>query len=79
LASISAQRNTEPAKLTKLLRGELDWIVMTALEKDRNRRYETPARLRRMCSATWTTNQCWLVRNRPVIASTSLLAGIRPP
>ena len=41
LASISAQRQMEPAKLTKLLRGELDWIVMKALEKDRNRRYET--------------------------------------
>ena len=31
----------EPAKLTRLVRGELDWIVMKALEKDRNRRYET--------------------------------------
>jgi hypothetical protein len=41
LASISANRHTEPAKLTKLLRGELDWIVMKCLEKDRNRRYET--------------------------------------
>ncbi|HEV3167146.1 MAG TPA: serine/threonine-protein kinase, partial [Isosphaeraceae bacterium] len=41
LASISAQRQTEPAKLTRLLRGELDWIVMKALEKDRTRRYET--------------------------------------
>jgi len=41
LASISANRHTEPAKLTKLVRGELDWIVMKALEKDRNRRYET--------------------------------------
>jgi serine/threonine protein kinase/WD40 repeat protein/Tfp pilus assembly protein PilF len=41
LASISANRHTEPAKLTKLMRGELDWIVMKALEKDRNRRYET--------------------------------------
>jgi serine/threonine protein kinase/tetratricopeptide (TPR) repeat protein len=41
LASISAQRRMEPAKLTKLVRGELDWIVMKALEKDRNRRYET--------------------------------------
>jgi eukaryotic-like serine/threonine-protein kinase len=41
LPSISAQRQTEPAKLTKLVRGELDWIVMKALEKDRNRRYET--------------------------------------
>src|SRR6202040_189294 len=41
LASISAQRKTEPAKLSKLMRGELDWIVMKTLEKDRNRRYET--------------------------------------
>jgi tetratricopeptide (TPR) repeat protein len=41
LASISAQRHMEPAKLTKLVRGELDWIVMKCLEKDRNRRYET--------------------------------------
>jgi serine/threonine protein kinase len=40
LASISAQRHMEPAKLTKLVRGELDWIVMKCLEKDRNRRYE---------------------------------------
>ena len=41
LASLSAQRQTEPAKLSKLMRGELDWIVMKTLEKDRNRRYET--------------------------------------
>jgi tetratricopeptide (TPR) repeat protein len=41
LPSISALRHTEPARLTKLLRGELDWVVMKALEKDRNRRYET--------------------------------------
>src|SRR5207244_9743193 len=41
LASISAQRHMEPAKLAKLVRGELDWIVMKTLEKDRNRRYET--------------------------------------
>jgi len=41
LPSISAQRHTEPAKLTKLVRGELDWIVMKCLEKDRGRRYET--------------------------------------
>jgi WD40 repeat protein len=41
LPSIAAQRQMEPAKLTKLVRGELDWIVMKALEKDRSRRYET--------------------------------------
>jgi len=45
LASISANRHTEPAKLTKLVRGELDWIVMKCLEKDRNRRYETASGL----------------------------------
>ena len=33
--------NVEPQKLSGLVRGELDWIVMKALEKDRNRRYET--------------------------------------
>src|SRR5207244_3347971 len=47
LASISANRHTEPAKLTKLVRGELDWIVMKTLEKDRNRRYETAIGLAR--------------------------------
>jgi serine/threonine protein kinase len=47
LASISAQRHMEPAKLTKLVRGELDWIVMKTLEKDRNRRYESPSSLAR--------------------------------
>ena len=41
LPSISAQRKTEPARLTRLVRGELDWIVMKSLEKDRTRRYET--------------------------------------
>jgi tetratricopeptide (TPR) repeat protein len=41
LASVAALRSTEPAKLTKLVRGELDWIVMKCLEKDRDRRYET--------------------------------------
>jgi WD40 repeat protein/serine/threonine protein kinase len=41
LPSISAQRHLEPARLTKLVRGELDWIVMKCLEKERNRRYQT--------------------------------------
>jgi eukaryotic-like serine/threonine-protein kinase len=40
LALIAANRSTEPAKLTKLMRGELDWIVMKSLEKDRTRRYQ---------------------------------------
>jgi serine/threonine protein kinase len=41
LPSIAAARRTEPAKLSRLVRGELDWIVMKALDKDRGRRYET--------------------------------------
>ena len=41
LPTIAASRGLEPKKLSGLVRGELDWIVMKALEKDRNRRYET--------------------------------------
>ncbi len=41
LPSIAANRHIEPHKLSNLIRGELDWIVMKALEKDRSRRYET--------------------------------------
>jgi WD40 repeat protein/serine/threonine protein kinase len=41
LPNVAAQRKLEPAKLTKLLQGDLDWIVMKALEKERARRYET--------------------------------------
>jgi tetratricopeptide (TPR) repeat protein/serine/threonine protein kinase len=41
LPTLAANRGTEPAKLSRLVRGELDWIVMKALEKDRGRRYET--------------------------------------
>ena len=41
LPSIAANRQIEPKKLSTLVRGELDWIVMKALEKDRTRRYET--------------------------------------
>ncbi|HEX4592211.1 MAG TPA: tetratricopeptide repeat-containing protein kinase family protein, partial [Gemmataceae bacterium] len=42
---VASRRNTEPARLTKLVRGELDWIVMKCLEKDRGRRYETASGL----------------------------------
>jgi WD40 repeat protein/serine/threonine protein kinase len=41
LSKVSSQRKTEPAKLSALVKGDLDWIVMKALEKDRLRRYET--------------------------------------
>src|SRR5262249_52243125 len=41
LASIAAQRRVEPRRLGSLVHGELDWVVMKALEKDRTRRYAT--------------------------------------
>jgi eukaryotic-like serine/threonine-protein kinase len=41
IAGIAAQRQIEPLKLGTLIRGELDWICMKAMEKDRQRRYET--------------------------------------
>jgi serine/threonine protein kinase/WD40 repeat protein len=47
LASIAAHRRTAPRDLAKVVRGELDWIVMKALEKDRTRRYESASGLAR--------------------------------
>jgi serine/threonine protein kinase/Flp pilus assembly protein TadD len=47
LAAVATQRRTEPARLVRLVRGELDWIVMKCLDKDRNRRYETASGLAR--------------------------------
>ena len=39
------RRRTDPVGLTRLLRGELDWIVMKAMEKDRGRRYQSTSAL----------------------------------
>src|SRR4051812_17235119 len=41
LTIVAGHRHAEPGRLGTLLRGDLDWIVMKALEKDRARRYET--------------------------------------
>jgi tetratricopeptide (TPR) repeat protein len=41
LTRVASHRRTEPPRLIHLVRGDLDWIVMKALEKDRTRRYET--------------------------------------
>ena len=45
LPSLAKARGTNPTKLTQELRGDLDWIVMKAMDKDRTRRYETPTEL----------------------------------
>jgi serine/threonine protein kinase len=41
LADVAKHRRTQPEALRKLFRGDLDWIVLRALEKDRTRRYDT--------------------------------------
>src|SRR5206468_5623331 len=41
LTEVAKQRHAAPAQLGSLIRGDLDWIVMKALEKNRARRYET--------------------------------------
>jgi serine/threonine-protein kinase len=51
--TVSTNRKSDPKQLSRLFRGELDWIVMRALEKDRNRRYET-------ASAFAADVQCYL-------------------
>ena len=42
----AAYQHTDQSTLSRTLRGDLDWIVMKALEKDRKRRYESASRLR---------------------------------
>ena len=44
-AAIAEKRSTDPRQLANMLRGDLDWITLKALERDRARRYGTPAEL----------------------------------
>ena len=60
LAGLAAQRHVDPARLIAEVKGELDWIVMKALEKDRARRYESASALARDI-------ECYL-QHRPVEA-----------
>ena len=41
LTTVAQHRQSEPPRLIRAVRGDLDWIAMKALEKDRTRRYET--------------------------------------
>ena len=63
LTTVAERRGTEPAKLGQAVRGELDWIVMKAMEKDRARRYDSAGPSPRTCSATCATS--WSSRARP--------------
>jgi eukaryotic-like serine/threonine-protein kinase len=60
LTATAKLRQTDPSKLIRLLRGDLDWIVMKCLEKDRTRRYETANGL--------SSDLLRHVNNEPVIA-----------
>ena len=65
LNAVAAKRGAEPAKLDRLVRGDLDWIVMKALEKDRTRRYEAASAFARTFSGISATNRSWLDRRAP--------------
>jgi serine/threonine protein kinase/tetratricopeptide (TPR) repeat protein len=86
--TLSTQRKGDPRRLSRLFRGELDWIVMKCLEKDRNRRYDTasglaadiqhylhdePVRARR--PTVWSRVQKWSRRHRGVV-STAVVSGV---
>jgi serine/threonine protein kinase/tetratricopeptide (TPR) repeat protein len=60
LTTIAKRRSAEPPKLIHLVRGDLDWIVMKALEKDRTRRYET--------ASTFAADVQNFLSNEPVVA-----------
>jgi serine/threonine protein kinase len=75
LPSLAALRRTEPKKLMAMLRGELDWVVMKCLEKDRNRRYETASGWPATFNATWPMKRWKRVRRRWVIGRESSCAG----
>ena len=45
LVAVASQRAVPPDQLNRLVKGELDWIILKALEKDRNRRYQTASAL----------------------------------
>src|SRR5262245_51621633 len=88
LSKVSAQRKTEPAKLSALVKGDLDWIVMKALEKDRNRRYETAsafaADVRRFLAddpvearppSTWYRFRKLARRNKAILTTAALVGS----
>src|SRR5262245_23200116 len=87
-ATIAAQRKSEPRKLRQLFCGELDWIVMKSLEKDRNRRYESASALARdiglylhdepvqACPpSAWYRFRKFARRNKMVLTTAALVAA----
>jgi serine/threonine protein kinase/tetratricopeptide (TPR) repeat protein len=89
LATVSSNRGSEPGKLARSLRGELDWIVMKCLEKDRARRYESASGLvadlhRHLnhepveaCSpSAWYRMRKFAQRNRAALVTAAVVATV---
>ena len=88
--TVAGRQRTEPRRLLQALRGDLDWIVMKSLDKDRNRRYETASSLAddvmhylrdepvSAVAPSRVYRACKLIRRNkwPVIASTAVFAGL---
>src|SRR5262245_58140886 len=86
-ATVSANRRADARQLDRTVRGELDWIVMKALEKDRRRRYETANDFAsdvmryltdqpvEACSpSAWYRFRKFARRNRPALVTSTLVA-----
>lgn len=89
LETVSERRGVDPRRISLALRGELDWIVLKALEKDRNRRYESVSALaadvqrhlkNESVEACPPSTSYWLRkyvrRNRRVLAPACLIAAV---
>ena len=87
-STVAKQRRAEPEKLGRLIRGELDWIVMKAMEKDRARRYDTASGLAQdvkrflndepvaaAAPSLWYTLQKLARRNRVIFAAATAIAA----
>lgn len=87
-STLSAYRRLEPAQLESTIRGDLDWIVMKALDKDRNRRYASAAAMAEDVSrhlseqpvearppTTWYRFSKFSRRNRVALTTISLVAA----
>jgi eukaryotic-like serine/threonine-protein kinase len=85
--TVAQQRHTDPPRLVNLVRGDLDWIVMKCLEKDRARRYETASGLAKDLQRhlvqepviarppnTAYRAQKFIRRNKGLVAATSTIA-----
>ena len=88
LSILAANRGTDPGKLTKMMRGELDWIVMKSLEKDRDRRFQSANGLGRDIDSylrgepvsacppsAWYRFHKLARRNKALLASSCVIAG----